>query len=117
MTARPDLAWFTPLGKEMTEADWFGPTACLGMLLSGTAMSERDGAGRPLDDDSFLLLLNAGHEPTVFTLPGEPWAEPEAAYETVLDTAAAGTGEPSPRGAVVLGGRSLQLLRAPDRPA
>ncbi|MFE2412895.1 glycogen debranching protein GlgX [Kitasatospora sp. NPDC057904] len=109
----PDLAWFTPLGKEMTEADWFAPTACLGMLLSGAAMSERDGAGRPSHDDSFLLLLNAGHEPVVFTLPGEPWAAPEAAYGTVVDTAAPGTGEPHPRGAVVLGGRSLQLLRAP----
>ncbi|MFJ2575811.1 glycogen debranching protein GlgX [Kitasatospora aureofaciens] len=110
---QPDLAWFTPLGKEMTEADWFAPTACLGMLLSGAAMSERDEAGRPLRDDSFLLLLNAGHEPVVFTLPGEPWAAPEAAYETLADTAAAGTGEPYPRGAVVLGGRSLHLLRAP----
>ncbi|MER7751353.1 glycogen debranching protein GlgX [Kitasatospora sp. NPDC097643] len=110
---QPDLAWFTPLGKEMTEADWFAPTACLGMLLSGTAMSERDEAGRPSRDDSFLLLLNAGPDPVVFTLPGEPWAAPEAAYETVADTAAAGTGEPYPRGAVVLGGRSLHLLRAP----
>ncbi|MER7583016.1 glycogen debranching protein GlgX [Kitasatospora sp. NPDC097691] len=110
---QPDLAWFTPLGKEMTEADWFAPTACLGMLLSGTAMSERDDAGLPLRDDSFLLLLNAGHRATVFTLPGEPWAAPEAAYETVVDTAAAGTGEPYPRGTVALGGRSLQLLRAP----
>ncbi|MER7843933.1 glycogen debranching protein GlgX [Kitasatospora sp. NPDC096077] len=113
---QPDLAWFTPLGKEMTEADWYAPTACLGMLLSGTAMSEQDDTGHPLADDSFLLLLNAGHEPTVFTLPGEPWAEPEAGYRTLLDTAAAGTGEPYPRGAVVLGGRSLQLLRVPTRP-
>ncbi|MGA5819674.1 glycogen debranching protein GlgX [Kitasatospora sp. NPDC094028] len=108
---RPDLAWFTPLGKEMTEADWFAPTACLGMLLSGSAMSERDDAGRPVRDDDFLLLLNAGHEPVVFTLPREPWAAPEARYETVVDTA--GAGEPHPAGAVVLGGRALLLLRAP----
>src|SRR5262249_19707145 len=32
-----DLAWFTTRGREMTEADWFTPTAALGMLLSGTA--------------------------------------------------------------------------------
>ncbi|WP_045700051.1 glycogen debranching protein GlgX [Streptomyces rubellomurinus] len=108
---RPDLAWFTRLGKEMTEADWFAPTACLGMLLSGSAMSERDATGRPVRDDDFLLLLNAGHEPVVFTLPGEPWAAPEARYETVVDTA--GAGEPHPAGAVVLGGRALLLLRAP----
>src|SRR5207302_1725131 len=36
-----DLAWFTTRGREMTEADWFTPSAALGMLLSGTAMSER----------------------------------------------------------------------------
>ncbi|RKT15837.1 glycogen operon protein [Streptomyces sp. 1114.5] len=114
---RPDLAWFTPLGKEMTEADWFAPTACLGMLLCGTAMSERDDSGEPLQDDSFLLLLNADHRETVFTLPGEPWAEPEAAYETLIDTAAGGTGdrEPYPRGAVLLAPRSLHLLRIPTR--
>ncbi|WP_082119953.1 glycogen debranching protein GlgX [Saccharothrix sp. ST-888] len=79
-----DLAWFTARGREMTEADWFAPTAVLGMLLSGTAMSERDQYGRALTDDSFLLVLNAGAQAVPFTLPGEPWA---AAYESVLDTA------------------------------
>ncbi|MEU6235023.1 glycogen debranching protein GlgX [Kitasatospora sp. NPDC047058] len=114
---QPDLAWFTPRGKEMTEADWFGPTACLGMLLSGAAMSERDQYGRPLRDDSFLLLLNAGPDPVPFTLPGEPWAVPGARYRTVLDTAADETGNGThrhrPQDTVTVTGRSLQLLRTP----
>ncbi|WP_354642387.1 glycogen debranching protein GlgX [Kitasatospora camelliae] len=107
-----DLAWFGPRGKEMTEADWFTPTAVLGMLLSGSAMSERDQRGRPVRDDSFLLLLNGGHEPVVFTLPGEPWP---AWYESVVDTAEQEPPAPGRRvsGAVTLVGRSLQLLRAP----
>ncbi|MBO1415011.1 glycogen debranching protein GlgX [Streptomyces sp. FH025] len=116
---QPDLAWFTPLGEEMTEADWFAPTACLGMLLSGAAMSERDEAGRPLRDDGFLLLLNAGREPVAFTLPGEPWASPEAGYETVLDTALPDTAvmmNAVVMDTAVLGGRSLRLLRVPARP-
>ncbi|MFI6157632.1 glycogen debranching protein GlgX [Kitasatospora sp. NPDC051170] len=100
---RPDLAWFTPQGKEMTEADWFTPTACLGMLLAGTEPA----------DDSFLLLLNAGHEPALFTLPEEPWAAPDSPYTTLVDTA--GTTERHPRTAVPLGGRALLLLRAPAR--
>ncbi|MGK4583050.1 glycogen debranching protein GlgX [Kitasatospora sp. HPMI-4] len=79
-----DLTWFTARGREMTEADWFAPTAVLGMLLSGTAMSERDEHGCPLTDDSFLLLLNSGPQSIPFTLPGHPWA---TAYESVLDTA------------------------------
>ncbi|MEV6973702.1 glycogen debranching protein GlgX [Kitasatospora sp. NPDC093806] len=119
---RSDLTWFTPLGKEMTEADWFTPTAALGMLLSGTAMSGRDRYGRRLLDDSFLLLLNAGPEPLAFTLPGEPWAPDGARYETLVDTATDGTatdetaadeGPHLPQDAVLLGGRSLRLLRSP----
>ncbi|MFJ9697614.1 glycogen debranching protein GlgX [Kitasatospora sp. NPDC101183] len=112
---QPDLAWFTPRGEEMTEADWFAPTACLGMLLSGTAMSERDETGRPPVDDSFLLLLNAGPEAVDFTLPAEPWAAPDSPYTTVVDTA--GTADEHPCGKAPLGGRSLLLLRAPAHPA
>ncbi|MFD8319674.1 glycogen debranching protein GlgX [Kitasatospora purpeofusca] len=111
----PDLAWFTPLGKEMTEADWFAPTAAVGMLLAGTAMSERDARGRPLLDDSFLLLLNAGPEPVPFVLPGTPRAGDGAGYETVVDTAAADGGPAGrhlPGDPVPLGARALHLLRA-----
>ncbi|WP_078911004.1 glycogen debranching protein GlgX [Streptomyces sp. NRRL WC-3742] len=100
---RPDLAWFTPQGKEMTEADWFTPTACLGMLLSGTELA----------DDSFLLLLNAGPEPALFTLPEEPWAAPDTPYTTLVDTT--GTTERHPHAAVPLGGHALLLLRVPAR--
>ncbi|WP_371499262.1 glycogen debranching protein GlgX [Kitasatospora sp. NBC_00374] len=108
-----DLAWFTGTGKEMTEADWFTPTAVLGMLLSGSTMSERDEHGRPLRDDSFLLLLNAGPQAVSFTLPGAPWA---AVYRTEVDTAR----DELPEGphaaltAVTLAGRSCRLLRAVD---
>ncbi|MFI6443001.1 glycogen debranching protein GlgX [Kitasatospora sp. NPDC050543] len=103
---RPDLAWFTAQGREMTEADWFAPTASLGMLLSGTAMSERDQHGGPLRDDSFLLLLNAAARPVLFTLPGRPHGE---LYETVLDTAR--TDRPDPAT-----GRGAAQVTAPPTP-
>jgi glycogen operon protein len=105
-----DLTWYTPRGTEMTEADWFAPTAVLGMLLSGDAMSERDQHGCPLHDDSFLLLLNASAQPVEFLLP------PGGPYRLLLDTA-----EPGPRSAppTHAGGpmapRSLRLLRL-ERP-
>ncbi len=110
---QPDLAWFTPQGREMTEADWFTPTAGLGMLLSGAAMSERDQQGRPLRDDSFLLLLNAGDRELDFTLPGGARA---TGYESVLDTALADQrAAPATRhpalAALPLPARSLRLLR------
>ncbi|WP_441250185.1 glycogen debranching protein GlgX [Kitasatospora sp. McL0602] len=108
-----DLAWFTTRGREMTEADWFAPTAAVGMLLSGTAMSERDQHGCPLTDDSFLLLLNAAERPARFTLPGEPWA---TRYELLVDTARGCAETAEVRDSAVVEGRSLQLLRAPCRP-
>ncbi|MFE2171488.1 glycogen debranching protein GlgX [Kitasatospora sp. NPDC059462] len=113
---RPDLVWFTPLGRDMTETDWFTPSASLGMLLSGTAMSERDAYGRPVVDDSFLLLLNAGARPLPFVLPGAPWTADGTRFEAVVDTSAedgAGpTGLHLPSDTVLLTGRSLRLFRA-----
>ncbi|WP_327069011.1 glycogen debranching protein GlgX [Kitasatospora sp. NBC_01250] len=96
---RRDLTWYTARGTEMTEADWYAPTAQLGMLLNGDAMSERDQHGCPLTDDSFLLLLNGADHPAQFALPpGGPW-------ELLLDTADRGVAQP-------LAARSLRLLRA-----
>ncbi|AXI79527.1 glycogen debranching protein GlgX [Peterkaempfera bronchialis] len=114
-----DLAWFTAGGREMTEADWYAPTGALGMFLSGTDIGERDPAGLPVLDDSFLLLLNASHQDVVFTLPGEPWA---AGWQTVVDTwseeqAAPPVGRPAAGAEVTLRGRSLLLLRTADTPS
>jgi glycogen operon protein len=109
-----DLAWFTAAGREMTETDWFAPTAALGLYLSGRDIPHRDERGEPVNDDSFLVVLHADSEPGRFTLPGLPWA---AEYELLADTAredqarppgarhAAGAPYPVPE-------RSLLLFRA-----
>jgi glycogen operon protein len=93
----PDVAWFRPDGSEMAAEDWFAGSATLGMFLSGRDIPQRTAVGEPVLDDSFLLLLHAGHRPTRFVLPGPPWA---AGYELLLDTARedAWTG-PEPGGA------------------
>jgi isoamylase len=65
-----DLSWIRPDGKEMTDEDWSkGYVRCLGLRLAGDAMVEADTKGRPMEDDTFLVLLNAHHEPLQFTLP------------------------------------------------
>jgi isoamylase len=65
-----DLSWLRPDGKEMTDDDWAqGYVRCLGVRLAGDAIEEKDPKGRPLLDDTFLVLLNAHHEPRPFTLP------------------------------------------------
>ncbi len=79
-----DLAWFRPDGKEMTEDDWNNlHTRCLGLRLSGDAIEEVDARGEPTIDDTFLMLLNAHHEPVRFVLPAH---RPGVRWETLLDT-------------------------------
>jgi glycogen operon protein len=83
------------------------------MYVSGRGTGQRDGRGRPVVDDSFLLLAHAGHRPVSFTLPGPPWAD---SYELLLDTAleeqAAAPGTAAAAGREVrVGPRSLRLYR------
>ena len=109
-----DLSWFRPDGKEMTDEDWNkGYVRCLGLRLSGDALEETDSKGRPLLDDTFLLLLNAHHEPLPFTLPAHRRG---VRWQLVLDTVA--TIQDKKRVTLLKGGecydletRSLVLLR------
>ena len=65
-----DLSWFRPDGKEMTEDDWNqGYARCLGVRLAGDAIAEIDTYGNQIKDDTFLILVNAHHEPRTFVLP------------------------------------------------
>jgi isoamylase len=109
-----DLGWFAADGKEMTEEDWYAPGSTLGMFLSGRDIPQRDDRGRPVTDDSFLVLLHAGAEDVAFPLPGAPWAD---AYELLADTSredqAGPPGSRHPGGSVLtLPARSVLLLRA-----
>ncbi|MFI7278421.1 glycogen debranching protein GlgX [Streptomyces sp. NPDC049879] len=109
-----DLGWFAADGTEMTEEDWYAPSRTLGMFLSGRDIPQRDSRGRPIADDSFLVLLHAGEEPLSFPLPGPPWAD---SYELLIDTALedqeAEPGTLHPAGsALELQPRSVLLLRA-----
>jgi isoamylase len=78
-----DVMWFNPGGEEMSEEEWNSPfVRCLGMLLSGDAADVLNFQGEPVRDDTFLLLINAHHEPIPFLLPGEEHLE----WELILDT-------------------------------
>jgi isoamylase len=108
-----DLAWFTPAGVEMDDADWSAPSArTLGMYLNGQGIRTRGPRGERITDDSFLLLLHAGDAAEQFKLPGPPWA---ASYQVELDTADAdidGVRELKAGDELTLEARSLVLLRA-----
>jgi len=108
-----DIAWLTPAGLPMTDADWdAGFAKSLAVFLNGDAISEPGPRAEQIVDDSFLLLFNAAEHPLEFTIPspgfGEHWV-------TVLDTddpQVAGDGDAVKPGDVVrLVDRSLRVLR------
>ncbi|CAA9587740.1 MAG: GH13_11 / GH13 / CE1 / GH13_13 / GH13_10 / CBM48 / GH13_14 / GH13_37 [uncultured Thermomicrobiales bacterium] len=108
-----DIEWYRPDGGEMTDDEWnSGFVRAIGLLLNGGIMEERDERGRPLTDDVFFLLLNAGHEPLAFTLPG---AADGPDWEVELDTASPrnGHGGYRPGGSYAVGARSLVVLCQP----
>ncbi|MFJ5063536.1 glycogen debranching protein GlgX [Streptomyces nigra] len=113
----PDLVWFSPDGREMDDDDWQSPDArAVAAFLNGDAIAEPDWCGRPVVDDSFLLLFNSYWEPVEFQLPQAGYGE---RWTTLIDTA-------EPQGppdetehkagtALLVERRSLVLLSRPSR--
>ncbi len=78
-----DLLWFAADGTEMTDEDWNRSfIRCIGVVLMGFAEDVRDYYGKPIHDDTFMLLFNAHHEPVNFSLPGRK----KVTWERILDT-------------------------------
>jgi len=80
-----DLEWFRPDGVEMVSDDWGVAYAkTLGAFVNGSAMTERDGAGVKLTDESFFLMFNSYQQPMEFKLPPKKYGRE---WTIVLDTA------------------------------
>ena len=79
-----DIGWFTFEGEQMAEDHWGEDFAkSLGIFLNGATIPNPFPKGAPVTDDTFLILINAHHEPLPFTLPSSNWGE---TWHTVLDT-------------------------------
>jgi glycogen operon protein len=107
----PDAWWFRPDGRKMTKRDWDGANGPrLGLFLNGKALGTRTAHGEPVVDDSFLILFNAHHEETAFTIPPKRFG---THWELELTTADPGAQPASyaPRDQVALMPRSITLLR------
>jgi glycogen operon protein len=106
----PDVWWFRPDGRRMTQKDWNNANAhTLGVFLNGDEIPSRTPTGDEIRDDSFLLLFNAFGEPITFTLPtrrfGLRWHVELATGEGAPD------GVVGARSEVTVDGRSIVLLR------
>ena len=113
-----DIAWLRPDGQRMDDEDWnTGHAHSVAVFLNGQSIPDRDLLGARVIDDSFLLLINASHEPITFTLPHPDYA---SGWRTVLDTTDPQPPMPTqpelaPSEQVEIAGRSLRVLRAGHR--
>jgi isoamylase len=103
----PDIVWLNYAGQEMNDQEWTRSSArCLGVLIYGQGLSERDERGRPIADDDVLLLLNANAGSVDFPLPAGDW---KLLVDTSLQAFAGGSAYP-------LQGHSVALLAKPATP-
>jgi isoamylase len=108
----PDISWFSPDGRDMTEEDWrTGFAKSLGIFLNGEGIGSPGPQGERLVDRNFVLLFNAHHEPLEFKLP-QSFARH---WQKVLDTNVAVLPEPleeiGANAAIAIVSRSVVVLR------
>ena len=80
-----DIAWLRSDGQHMSADDWDGSNPSTIMIfLNGKGIPDRDELGEHIVDDSFLLLVNAHHQPVSFILPDRSYGR---TWDLVIDTA------------------------------
>jgi isoamylase len=109
----PDVWWMRPDGRRMTQRDWKNDGArAIGVFLNGDELNMTTANGQELEDDSFLVLFNAHHEPLTFRLPtrrfGSGWNLELSTAEPELDADARAW---TAREEVVVESRSIVVLR------
>jgi len=109
-----DIAWLTPSGREMGDADWGKTGRAMTVFLNGDALTEPGPHGERVRDDSFLLMLSAERDPLEFTVPGVKYGE---RWAVVAGTAADGPDDPAGQPELAAGdrvtvtGNSMLVLR------
>ena len=93
-----DGVWWHPDGREMKMEDWLRPDMrAFGLLLRGDRIRGADAQGRPLHDDTLLLLFNASRSPVFFTVPTMRADDPEGwdvIFESIPTAAAYAPNKP-----------------------
>jgi glycogen operon protein len=110
----PDIAWLSADGTPMDENHWSDPVVQpMAVYFNGDGITEPGLRGEDIHDDSFLLLLNPGHEDAQMALPE---ALARDVWEVVIDTGPSTTAKRRARGGKTgtrrtVNARSLVLLR------
>ena len=109
----PDVWWFRPDGRAMTNRDWErGDASAVGAFLNGAEIMAETREGESIIDDSFLVLFNAWQDALSFRLPparfGRRWSLELSTADSQLE---AGAWDVPVRAEVEVEGRSLLLLR------
>jgi isoamylase len=109
----PDVWWFRPDGRKMTQRDWGrGEAKTVGVFLNGEEIPSLSPRGEEIGDDSFMLLFNGHYEPITFHLPtrrfGLRWA---VELSTSSGHFADGGELIGPREAMDVESRSIVILR------
>jgi isoamylase len=108
----PDVWWFRGDGLKMTRRDWNDGESVLGMFLNGLEIDIPAPRGEDIEDDSFLILINAHHEDRMFMLPrrrfGAQWT---LELSTADPDAPAGSASYGARTEVPVVSRSMVILR------
>lgn len=79
-----DVTWLHPSGREMNGEDWHQwECRSLGILLAGDSLPDIDDHGLPVQDNNFLLLLNAHYQDIEFRLAS---THQGTLWELVFDT-------------------------------
>ncbi len=106
-----DITWLKPDGSEMEEQDWNHSTIkTFGMLLAGDVINEVDEYGKPIKDDTFLILMNTYHKKVRFMIP-----HAEQSWVLVLSTVESDIDDPqhlvNPGARFTIASRSLAVFR------
>jgi glycogen operon protein len=65
-----DIAWYGSDGQEFSDEQWdAGWVRSIALLLNGKTLNTADENGKPIVDETFLLLVSSHHEGVEFTLP------------------------------------------------
>jgi isoamylase len=109
----PDVWWMRPDGRKMTQRDWRNSEGrAIGVFLNGDELDMTTPNGDELQDESFLVLFNAHHEPMTFRMPtrrfGTRWRLELSTAEPELDE---GSRSLAARDEVWVESRSILVLR------